>query len=56
MVEGSYCFIKGCQVSLTNKMTFKLRPRPIKNEGVSHATIWEIALQAQGTKSTKALK
>lgn len=54
MVEGSYCFIKGCQVNLTNKITLKLRP--IKNEGVSHAAIWEITLQAQGTKSTKALK
>lgn len=32
MVEGGYYFINGCQVSLTSKMTFKLKS--IKGEGV----------------------
>ena len=54
MVEDNYYFVKGCQVSLTNKITFNLRP--VKSEGGSHAAIWERALQAQRTKRTKALK
>lgn len=34
MVEDNYYFVKGCQVSLTNK-SFNLRP--VKSEGGSHA-------------------
>lgn len=42
MVEDNYYFTEDCQVRLTNKMTFKLRP--MKREGGRYAALWERTL------------